>query len=936
MASLSPVGSINRDTIGLTYDSKLLSEIPHYDTYHETDVLNFIVQETEYTEHLVTYNDSCDNNVISYADYMVTIENDVAQYVSPPEQDNDMILSVIEQMKSQVERCNTVNQETKNVNESLSIFYNDAHKTALGYQNTLYLRKAQRKQSVLYSAKALVEKHDPISVCDSEETLIIAEESRLKMKDKQEENNDKPIDYAKLNKLYEYFVPQKQLFAEQVYRSPVSKPTPSVSVTKPTPTKVFPKKLPTTGMVKVNLKNAKDLLDKFDACITKRTVLFAVQGRNWGVMHIKGAFEEDIIQFFRNLRESFNILKWVFTKRINNKSFEITDTKAQLQDKSIVVNELKQLLATLKGKSQVTPNETSNLDSRFQKIEDENVSLDFKVSSLVKEREHLKRVSYTNASGSQPKSGTRNDRIQRPSSRNEKNKIVEIVLLYLDSGCSKHMIGQRDKLIISSPSSSVAKEGFVRGLPKLKYTKDHLCSASQMGKSIKECHKPKPEPSTKEKLQMLHMDLCEPMRVESINRKSLKATVIYLRTYNDTEFINQTLRAYTDDVGITHHTSVTRTPQQNNVVERRNRILVEATRTMLIFSKSSLFLWAKAVATACYTENRSLIHTRYNKTPYELLRDRKPDLKYLHIFGVLCYPTNDSEDIGKLKPKADIRIFIGYLPSKKAYRIYNKRTQIIMETIHVQFDELNRMSFEQLSSGSELQHLTSGHISSGLVPNQVASTSAKPPSKNDLDLLFQPMFDEYFKHSPSGVSMYVSPATLPPPDTAGASPFTTIEQDAPSPSGVQIFQLTEPTIEQDAPSPSTSLTTKTTTNPILATNVKEPNNKDAEFDSDTFTNPFAPLVTSSAESSSRIVDTLNMHTFQQPQTYIRRWTKDNPLVTIISNPSKSISTRHQLATDAMWCYFYAFLTKVEPKNYKEAIKESCWIEAMQEEIHEFE
>ncbi|GJW88043.1 hypothetical protein Tco_0163383 [Tanacetum coccineum] len=239
-----------------------------------------------------------------------------------------------------------------------------------------------------------------------------------------------------------------------------------------------------------------------------------------------------------------------------------------------------------------------------------------------------------------------------------------------------------------------------------------------------------------------------------------------------------------------------------------------------------------------------------------------------------------------------------------------------METIHVQFDELNRMSFEQLSSGSELQHLTSGHISSGLVPNQVASTSAKPPSKNDLDLLFQPMFDEYFKHSPSGVSMYVSPATLPPPDTAGASPSTTIEQYAPS--------------------PSTLLTTKTTTNPILATNVKEPNNKDAEFDSDTFTNPFAPLVTSSAELSSRIVDTLNMHTFQQPQTYIRRWTKDNPLVTIISNPSKSISTRHQLATDAMWCYFYAFLTKVEPKNYKEAIKESCWIEAMQEEIHEFE
>ncbi|GKC82650.1 hypothetical protein Tco_1138367 [Tanacetum coccineum] len=103
------------------------------------------------------------------------------------------------------------------------------------------------------------------------------------------------------------------------------------------------------------------------------------------------------------------------------------------------------------------------------------------------------------------------------------------------------------------------------------------------------------------------------------------------------------------------------------------------------------------------------------------------------------------------------------------------------------------------------------------------------------------------------------------------------------------------------------------------------------FDSDTFINPFALPVTSSANSSSSsIVDTSNMHTFQQPQTYIRRWTKDHLLVTIIGNPSKLVSIRCQLATDAMWCYFDAFLTKVEPKNYNEAMKESCWIEAMQE------
>ncbi|GKD53275.1 hypothetical protein Tco_1286662 [Tanacetum coccineum] len=125
MASLSRARSINGDTDGPTYDSDILSDVPYYDTYHETDVLNHIVQETEYTKHLVSNNNSydeltSDSNVISYADYMVTIENDVVEYVPPPEQDNAIILFVIKQMQSQVERCNTVNQETKSMNESLS------------------------------------------------------------------------------------------------------------------------------------------------------------------------------------------------------------------------------------------------------------------------------------------------------------------------------------------------------------------------------------------------------------------------------------------------------------------------------------------------------------------------------------------------------------------------------------------------------------------------------------------------------------------------------------------------------------------------------------------------------------------------------------------------------------------------------------------------
>nr|GFC47834.1 retrovirus-related Pol polyprotein from transposon TNT 1-94 [Tanacetum cinerariifolium] len=141
--------------------------------------------------------------------------------------------------------------------------------------------------------------------------------------------------------------------------------------------------------------------------------------------------------------------------------------------------------------------------------------------------------------------------------------------------------------------------------------------------------------------------------------------------------------------------SLVRTPLQNGVVERRNRTLVEAVRTMLIFSRAPLFLWAEAIATACFTQNRSIIHRRFNKTPYELINGKKPDISFLHVFGALCYPKNDRKDIGKLGAKGDIEFFIGYSADSCAYRIYNRQTKKIMETMNVSFDELSAMAFEQ-------------------------------------------------------------------------------------------------------------------------------------------------------------------------------------------------------------------------------------------------
>ncbi|GJW23233.1 retrovirus-related pol polyprotein from transposon TNT 1-94 [Tanacetum coccineum] len=123
------------------------------------------------------------------------------------------------------------------------------------------------------------------------------------------------------------------------------------------------------------------------------------------------------------------------------------------------------------------------------------------------------------------------------------------------------------------------------------------------------------------------------------------------KTDNGTEFVNQTLREYYEKVGISHETSVARSPQQNGVVERLNRTLIEVTPTMLIYAKAPLFLWAEAVATACYTQNRSIIRLRHSKTPYEHLHDKVPDLSFFYVFGTLCYPTNDSENMGKLQLK---------------------------------------------------------------------------------------------------------------------------------------------------------------------------------------------------------------------------------------------------------------------------------------------
>nr|GEU61857.1 hypothetical protein [Tanacetum cinerariifolium] len=421
-------------------------------------------------------------------------------------------------------------------------------------------------------------------------------------------------------------------------------------------------------------------------------------------------------------------------------------------------------------------------------------------------------------------------------------------------------------MMVSSP---ISRQGLVRGLPNLKFKKDHLCSACAMGKSKKKPHKPKSEDTNQEKLYLLHIDLCGPMRVASVNEK---------KTDNRTEFVNQTLREYYEKVGISHETSVARSTQQNGIIKRENRTLIEATRTMLIYANALLFLWAKAVATACYTQNRSIIRLCHEKTLYELLHHKPPGLSFLHVFGALCYPTNDSENLGKLQPKADI-----------------------------DFDELTAMASEHSSSGPALHEMTPATISSGLVPNTPPSTSFLPLSRNGWDILFQLLFNELLTPPPSvdhlapKVIAPILEIVAPEPAASTGSPFST-------------------TVDQDAPSPSNSQTTPETQSPIIPNDVEE-DNRDldiAHMNNDLFFDIPILEVPSDQSSSTNIIQTI-VHLDHQISEHTSKWTKDHPHENIISELARPVSTRLQLHEQALFCYYDDFLTFVEPKTYKDAL-----------------
>nr|GEU57820.1 hypothetical protein [Tanacetum cinerariifolium] len=215
--------------------------------------------------------------------------------------------------------------------------------------------------------------------------------------------------------------------------------------------------------------------------------------------------------------------------------------------------------------------------------------------------------------------------------------------------------------------------------------------------------------------------------------------------------------------------------KENGVVKRRSRTLVEAARMMLSASKLPLFFWAEAIKTACYTQNRSIIIMTHDKTAYHIINDRKPSIKHLHIFGCICYITRDGEHLDKMKEKGDLCIMVGYFTQSKGYRVYNKRTRLIVESIHIRFDEFKEVSETSVANDTSglipQGQKASDYDNSDPVPqlqNVSSSADAHVPSQQELDLLFGSLYDEFF--NACSIPQDTKPTTNIQPTSAPSTP----------------------------------------------------------------------------------------------------------------------------------------------------------------------
>nr|GEU55019.1 retrovirus-related Pol polyprotein from transposon TNT 1-94 [Tanacetum cinerariifolium] len=672
--------------------------------------------------------------------------------------------------------------------------------------------------------------------------------------------------------------------AENSVNSP--EPTPS---TRPTKVEVL-KELLKVSMINTSLKELKHHLTSFDVVVKERTTSTAITEGMWGFEHTKAYFRDEIILFVKALKDLFNSFdqflvdelsevqnvfhqmeQAVEQHRVESKTYEVkmnkvlnerptlgtknSDLNASLQEKVLVITALKDNLRELKGKAVVDEAVIPHpIDPELLKVD---------VAQLAPKLQNNKTTHSYYLKHTQEETVTLREIVEQERSLNLLNtsldcactvkfgndhvvKImgygdyqignVTILRVYFIDGLGHNLfsVGQlcdsdlevafrqhicfihnlegvdllsrsrgnnlytlslRD-MMASSPIfllskaskikswlwhrrlshlnfgaiNHLARQGLVWGLPKLKFKKDHLCSACAMGKSKKKSHKPKSEDTNQKKLYLLHMDIYGPCvkclwsKDESLDfiikflkmiLVRLKVPVHRIKTDNGTEFVNQTLHEYYKQVGISHETSIAHSPQQKGVVERRNRTLIEAART------------------------------------------------------IVDHPT-----LEVIAPIAEV-----------------------------------------------------------VVPEPAESTG-----------------------SPSS---------------------TIVDQDASSPSNSQITPKTQPL--------------------VIPNDVEEENHdiEVAHMGNDLYFGISILEVPSDQSSSLDIIHAI-VHPNHQIFEHNRKWTKDHPLENITGELARPVSTRLQLHEQALFCYYDSFPTSIEPKTYKYSLTQSCWIEAMKEELNEFE
>nr|GEX05585.1 integrase, catalytic region, zinc finger, CCHC-type, peptidase aspartic, catalytic [Tanacetum cinerariifolium] len=422
----------------------------------------------------------------------------------------------------------------------------------------------------------------------------------------------------------------------------------------------------------------KDTLD-FDSVFVIGKMQASLQGKDNVIRQLKKAENDKIKQHYKELYDSIKITRAKHIEQVTKLTTKNVNLKSSVSKDTIKPQVLVRAQHAIDVEP-IVPRLRNNRDAHLDYLRHLKESVET-IHDIVEEN----KVALNNELNNLPTFLSLG-----------RSKVVQIVLWYLDSGYSKHMTGDRSQLInlvkkfigtvrfgndhfgvimgygdYVIGDSVISSVYYVEGLGHNLFYVGQFCDSDlEVAFRKHSCYVRDTDGvelikgSRGSNLYTISVeDMMKSSSICLFPKASKNKSWLWHRRLNHLNFgtINDLARKDLDR-GLPRlkfkkdHlcSALPRTPQQNGVVERRNHTLVEAARTMLIFSKALMFLWAEAVATACYTQNQSLIHTRHHKTPYELVHNKKPDLTFFRVFGALCYPTNDSEDLGKLQPTADI------------------------------------------------------------------------------------------------------------------------------------------------------------------------------------------------------------------------------------------------------------------------------------------